>query len=116
MIPAHWTSLVANHLWQSTVVAVVAWLLTLALSRNQARTRYWLWLIASVKFLIPFSLLVVMGSYLPSTTAVPIAQPAVSQMIEQITRPFPELESGAIPAPVIAVSARSRIAARRVVF
>src|SRR5579872_5839101 len=101
MIPAYWTS-AANHLWQSTVLAALAWLLTLALRNNQARIRYWLWLIASVKFLVPFSLLVAMGSYLRWTTPSPIAQPAVSVVMEQITQPFPEIQSGAIALPVIA--------------
>jgi hypothetical protein len=53
---------VANHLWQSTLFAAAAWLLTLALRKNHAGVRYRLWLAASVKFLIPFSLLVVAGS------------------------------------------------------
>jgi hypothetical protein len=44
----------ANHLWQSTMFAAVAGLLTLALRKNRAQMRYWLWLSASVKFLIPF--------------------------------------------------------------
>ena len=48
----------ANHLWQSTLCVVAVWLLTLALKKNRAAVRYWLWLAASVKFLIPFSLLV----------------------------------------------------------
>src|ERR1035437_6450120 len=45
----------ANHLWQSTGFAAVAVLLALALRANHARARYWLWLAASVKFLVPFS-------------------------------------------------------------
>ena len=45
---------VANHLWQSTLCAATVWLLTLALRKNHAAVRYWLWLAASVKFLIPF--------------------------------------------------------------
>ena len=32
-----------NHLWQSTLFAAIAGLLTLALSNNCARVRYWLW-------------------------------------------------------------------------
>ena len=54
----------ANHLWQSTLVAGFAGVLTLALRTNHARTRHWLWLAASCKFLIPFSLLVGIGSHL----------------------------------------------------
>jgi len=61
-----WTAVapaMGNHLWQSTLFAAVVGLLTLMLRKNQARARYWLWLAASLKFLIPFSLLVGVGSY-----------------------------------------------------
>jgi bla regulator protein BlaR1 len=54
----------ANHLWQSTLFAAAAGLLTLALRKNRAQVRYWLWLAASVKFLVQFSLLFSAGSYL----------------------------------------------------
>ncbi len=40
------------HLWQSTLCAGVAWLLALALRRHQAQARYWVWFLASAKFLI----------------------------------------------------------------
>ena len=52
-----------NHLWQSTVFAGVAWLLTLALKKNRAQVRYGVWLAASAKFLVPFSVLVDAGSH-----------------------------------------------------
>ncbi|HEY4084393.1 MAG TPA: M56 family metallopeptidase [Bryobacteraceae bacterium] len=48
---------VANHLWQSTAFAVAAGLLTLALRGNPARVRHWVWVAASFKFLVPFSML-----------------------------------------------------------
>lgn len=54
----------ANHLWQSTLCATAISFLTLVLRKNRAAVRYWLWLAASVKFLVPFSLLVSMGSQL----------------------------------------------------
>jgi bla regulator protein BlaR1 len=62
---------VGNHLWQSTLFAAVAAIMTLALRKNQARIRYRLWLAASVKFLIPFSLLISLGGHLarPSNSA-----------------------------------------------
>ena len=88
MIPGHWTAKLIDHLWQSTVVTVIAWLLVLALQRNQARTRYWLWMIASVKFLVPFSLFILAGEYLRSITAVHIAKPAFSAVIEKVAQPF----------------------------
>jgi bla regulator protein BlaR1 len=39
------TGEISNHLWQSTLFAVVVGLLTAALRRNQARIRYWLWFV-----------------------------------------------------------------------
>jgi bla regulator protein blaR1 len=75
---------VLNHLWQSTLFAAVAGLLTLLLRRNRARTRYWLWLAASVKFLIPFSLLVDAGSHLGWRIAPVIPPSDQSFTIEQV--------------------------------
>ena len=54
----------ANHLWQSTLFACAIGLLTLALRKNRAAVRHGLWLAASVKFLLPLSLLVGLGSQL----------------------------------------------------
>lgn len=90
---------VANHLWQSTLFAAAAALLTLGLRKNRAHTRYWLWLVASVKFLIPFSLLVDVGSHWGRHAAPAI--PAVSYVIEQASQPFstsPLLTTTAAPA------------------
>lgn len=68
MIPAFWgrswTAAVVNHLCQSTIVAGIVWVLTLALRKNHARARYWVWMIASVKFLFSFSLLMTVGEWL----------------------------------------------------
>ena len=57
-----------NHLWQSTLFAVAAGLLTVAFRKNRAQVRYWLWFSASLKFLIPFSLLMSLGSHLEMDT------------------------------------------------
>ena len=51
----------ANHLWQSSVFALAVGLLTLMCRMNYANVRYWLWFIASVKFCIPFALLMALG-------------------------------------------------------
>src|SRR3982751_2319114 len=58
-----------NHLWQSTLFCGGAWLITLALRPNSAALRHWIWLLASVKFLVPFSLLFYVGSYIGLPTA-----------------------------------------------
>jgi bla regulator protein BlaR1 len=55
-------SALADHLWQSTWFACAAWLLTLLVRKDAARIRYWIWLAASSKFLVPFALLTSLGS------------------------------------------------------
>ncbi len=86
MIPA-----LTNHLWQSTLFAGAAALLAAALRRNRAQVRYWLWFSASLKFFIPLSRLMGLGSHLQwAPAAKKIATPAVSFTMVQITQPFPE--------------------------
>ena len=53
-----------NHLWQSTIFALAAGLVTIAFRQNRAQVRYWLWFCASCKFLVPLSLLMSLGSRL----------------------------------------------------
>ena len=88
-----WTALapaVGNHLWQSTLFAAAAGLLTLALRKNHARARYWLWLVASLKFLVPFSLLTGLGSRLSWSPAVGGTDKGLYFVLEGIIRPFPQ--------------------------
>ena len=54
----------ANHIWQSTLCMIILGALTLLFRRNSAVVRYRLWLIASVKFLVPFSLFIALGGLL----------------------------------------------------
>ena len=58
-----------DHLWQSTAFAMAAAMLTLAFRRHRAAARYSLWFAASVKFLVPFSILTALGSRLPGAPA-----------------------------------------------
>lgn len=81
-------STMANHLWQSTLFAIVVGLLTLMLHKNQARIRYWLWMAASLKFLIPFSLLVDMGKHLARPRNFTAAQPGFYVAMEEVSQPF----------------------------
>ncbi len=89
-----------NHLWQSTLFALVAALLALALRSNRARERYWLWMAASLKFLLPFALLAGIGSHFARPRAAATAQPAVYFAVEDIAEPF-SLQ----PAPAAPVAA-----------
>src|SRR6266566_2862744 len=88
---ATWAALapaLGNHVWQSTLFAIMAGLLTLILRTNHARVRYWLWLSASVRFLIPFSLLVGIGSYLPWSHGVAGTQAGFYVAMEEVSQPF----------------------------
>lgn len=84
-----------NHLWQSTVFAFAVAFLALAFRKNRAEVRYWLWLSASLKFLVPFSLLIAVGirlwDALPAgKIATAIAVPSSSQAAVEIIQPFPD--------------------------
>ncbi|HEX3880228.1 MAG TPA: M56 family metallopeptidase [Bryobacteraceae bacterium] len=91
------------HLLQSTFFAAAAGLLTVAFRRNRAQVRYWLWLGASLKFVIPFAVLTSLGSYLE--TRMPAAhqiatQIATSYTLEQFTSPpFSQTASPATTTP-----------------
>ena len=90
-----------NHLWQSTAFAAAGFLLALALKATHARARHWVWLGASMKFLVPFALLANLGNIL-GPWIVPAAPTArIPFAVEQIVQPF------ALPAqagPAVAVS------------
>ncbi len=82
-----------NHLWQSTLFVAAIWLLTLVFRRNRAAVRYSLWLAASLKFLVPFSVLFEVGS------RVPVVPPSeLSVAIEEFTQPFTPIASNPLPA------------------
>ncbi|HXX23164.1 MAG TPA: M56 family metallopeptidase [Terriglobia bacterium] len=84
-------SAVTNHLWQSTLFAIGVGLLTLAFRKNRAQVRYWLWFSASLKFLIPFSLLLNLGGFLwRSPAAKGLEVPAVTYTIVRMAEPFPQ--------------------------
>src|SRR5580704_8709091 len=100
MNPAHWAPF-ANHLWQSTLFAGVAGLLTLGLQKNRARVRHWVWLAASCKFLIPLSALIVLGRELAWRTAPETMQSNLSVVMDEISQPF---SAPALSSPLLAAA------------
>jgi len=86
-----WSSVapaLGNHLWQSTLFALVAGFLTLLLRNNSARVRYGLWLAASLKFLIPFSLLVGFGGHLAGIHTISASRPRLYAVVNEVGQPF----------------------------
>ncbi len=78
-----------NHLWQSTLFGGTACVIVLLLRNNRPSLRYALWTAASAKFLIPFSLLVSLGTLLPKM--LPVAtKPHTSlySALETANQPF----------------------------
>jgi bla regulator protein blaR1 len=74
---------IVAHLWQSTLFAGAAGIAALALRPNRAQVRYWVWFIASAKFVIPFSLLVGLGALVPRHgTGVPVRTDWVAALKE----------------------------------
>jgi bla regulator protein BlaR1 len=89
-------SAAGDHVWQSTVFVAGCGVLSVFLRRSHARVRHGLWLAASMKFLIPFSLLVGVGSrwaWRPS----PAEQSRVGlySAIDQVSRPFTQTVTAA---------------------
>ena len=97
-------ALLLDHLWQSSLFAGGAGLLTLALRRNSANARFWLWFAASVKFLVPFAILAALGSYVLTPITPPLSV-APLMVMEPVAQPF----SG--PKPVLAITNLSTPAA-----
>ena len=76
---------ITTHLLQSTACVAIAAILALALKRAPARTRYGIWLFASLKFLVPLSLFTVAGTYF-STWTPTLTTPTVSVAMRWLDR------------------------------
>ena len=102
MIPASWAwtigAALANHLWQSTLCVAAAAVVARALKRHAASIRYRVWLLASVKFLVPFSLLAGIGRSLP----VPSFPPC-----RRRSSPWLSTSSASRSSPIAATAARA---------
>jgi len=98
-LPTIWHTIapaLADHLWQSTLIAALAALLTLTLRRQHARARYWLWLAASLKFLVPLAFLVAIGHRIAWLRPASAASPAVF-VAQEISQPFTRSVAVATP-------------------
>jgi beta-lactamase regulating signal transducer with metallopeptidase domain len=87
-----------DHLWQSTLFAALISCLIPFFRDHSARTRYGLWLAASLKFLLPFSLLAAFGRVTFVQTVAP--QPmALLAGIRPVAMPFSAGEPAAYHFP-----------------
>ena len=99
--------LLANHLWQATLFAMLVWGATVLLKRGPARARHALWLIAATKFLLPSSLLLLIAEQyglkisllLPPAASATRSTEVIFQVAEQVTRPIPQWVSSAALTP-----------------
>jgi TonB family protein len=78
----------AHHLWQSTLFAGAIAILCFWLRGDGARVRYWLWWIASIKFLIPFAVLTAIGKRLAGDSPVPFVPEVWTITAELVAKPF----------------------------
>jgi bla regulator protein blaR1 len=78
----------ADHLWQSTLFALAAGMLTVPLRKNHARARYWLWFATSLKFFVPFAWLIAIGNRLAWWRGAGEAGAGFYFTVEEISRPF----------------------------
>ncbi len=94
------TGFIINHLWQSSCFVPLAALLAFVLRKNSPKVRYWVWLSASLKFLVPLALLVSLGSVVPrpARRTVSVAAPVFPSTLVQITEPFSPPSSSTVPA------------------
>ncbi len=86
---------VFNHLWQSTVFAMAIMAAVWLLRRNAPRVRYWLWLTASLKFLVPFALLVSAGGRVVMPPDTPVLH---ATTVTRISNYFAPMETAVRPA------------------
>jgi len=80
-----WAAPLLTHLLQSTAFVVAAWLLTLVFRRYPARIRFWVWMGASLKFMVPFAVLTDLGARWAKPQPV---HTALYTMIEEFSQPL----------------------------
>jgi len=91
------TAMLLNHLWQSSLFALGVGALTLLFLNNGASVRHGLWLVASIKFLLPFYFLAYLGRHAFTHTV-------TARAMQTLTRVTP----AAMPFAAMPASAHSQ--------
>jgi probable HAF family extracellular repeat protein len=106
MIPEYLSAL-GNHLWQSTLFGAAAYGLALVLKGNRPAVRYRLWMAVSLKFLVPFGLLVSLGRQIEWSSPAVEQHPALISALEGFSEPFasepPAASTSMAPQPLASV-------------
>ena len=77
-----------DHIWQSTLFVLPLGALALLLRRHAATLRFWLWFAASVKFLVPFSVLMAMGAAVTFPVAPMLPDGPTLEVLQDAAAPF----------------------------
>jgi beta-lactamase regulating signal transducer with metallopeptidase domain len=101
------SAVMGDHLWQSTLFALAVGLLAWVLRNNRATDRYWLWFAASLKFLLPFSVLAHLGSRLAWMPNPAGTKSGLFLAVNEFSRPFsqPLVRAPLIHLPVALLAA-----------
>jgi TonB family protein len=91
--------LAADHLWQSSLVIMGAAVLVLLGRRWPASWRHAIWLASSIKFLVPFAVLVAIGGAIPLPAVDDPGAPSALSTVLAIGAPFSASQP---PLPVVA--------------
>ena len=100
-------SALLDHLWQSTLFCAGVWVLTLALRGNRAAVRHGLWVVAALKFLIPFSVLFSAGALFSFAAPVDAGPPMFGMHMDATPVISPALslrEAARGPAPALSIA------------
>jgi bla regulator protein BlaR1 len=89
---------IINHLWQSSCFGLLASLLAFMLRGNSPKVRYWVWLSASLKFLVPWVLLVSLGSLVPWRVA-SVTTSTLPDTLARIAKSFSPNPYAAVQTP-----------------
>jgi bla regulator protein blaR1 len=78
-----------NHMWQTTIFGLCAVVLAISLRRAPAKVRSAVWLAASLKFLLPLSLLIAIGTLLaPARRPSSEVQSPSYYRVDAVSEPF----------------------------
>jgi hypothetical protein len=113
-----------DHLWQSLLCIVLVALLAWLAHRHSAKLRLWLWRVAAIKLLVPFTLLGAIGRWygFPARYAGDPPPPSMVKLVDELSPWFtasawPASTAGALAAALIlllAVLAAGRVILGRI--